>query len=128
MAVALAERQEPYGRDDAHLIPFLLHNGVRIIHEREGGLVECYVPMEAIDHEDVAVRQEWAQNLAGQMRAYAEIHGGTGQGQTIGLGMVPGEPKLKISDGFHRDAALRINNAGEAYASARKNILGRIDG
>jgi hypothetical protein len=118
MAIALSERRE-YGPND-ELIPFLHQVGARIIHEREGGLVECYVPMDAIDHEDVAVRQEWAQDLAGQMQAYAEVHGGTGQGQTIGLGMVPGEPKLKISDGFHRDAALRINRASEAYASARK--------
>lgn len=120
MAIALSDRFEHYEQSDDELAPFLLRNGARIIHEREGGLVECYVPVEAVDHEEVAVRREWAENLSGQMRAYAELHGGTGQGQTIGLGMISTEPKLKIIDGFHRDAALRINGAEEIYASARK--------
>jgi hypothetical protein len=119
MAIALSERRGYYGSDD-ELTTFLHQNGARIIHERDGGLIECYVPMDLIDHEEVAVRGEWAQSLALQMREYSDIHGGTGQKQTIGLGMILGESKLKIVDGFHRDAALHINGAPEVYASAQQ--------
>lgn len=104
---------------DEELLSFLLARGVEVMYSREGGLFECAVPTELIDHEEVPVKKEWAESLAYQMKAIAEIEGGSGQQQAIGLGFIPGQSLLKIIDGFHRDAALEINNERIVYATVK---------
>jgi hypothetical protein len=102
-----------------YLANFLEQGGARIIHTRESGHVDCYIPRELIDHEEVPVEEAWAQQLAAQMRYVAQREGGTGQQSAINFGLVPGEPLLKISDGFHRDAALTINQERELIGTAK---------
>jgi hypothetical protein len=102
-----------------YLANFLEQGGARIIHTRESGHVDCYIPRELIDHEEVPVEEAWAQQLATQMRYVAQREGGTGQQSAINFGLIPGEPLLKISDGFHRDAALAINQERELIGTAK---------
>lgn len=102
-----------------YLVNFLEQGGARIIHTRESGHVDCYVPRELIDHEEVPVEEDWAKQLAVQMRYVAEREGGTGQQSAINFGLIPGEPLLKISDGFHRDAALAINQEREIIGTVK---------
>lgn len=90
----------------------------KVMAERDGGFYDCYVPKELIDHEETPVREEWAQELADQMRRRSgETGEGTGQKTPIQLGWIEGETKLKIIDGFHRDAALVINGEEYIYAT-----------
>ncbi len=88
-----------------------------VIGIREGGIVDCWVPTELIDHEEVPVKEEWARSLANEMNDIAESNGGTGQLSAVVMGLIEGEDKLKIMDGFHRDAAL-INNGEKRVYSA----------
>lgn len=89
-----------------------------VIGTREGGLVDCWVPTELIDHEEVPVNEEWARKLAEDMEDEA-TNGGTGQQVPILLGYVEGEDRLKIIDGFHRDAALKINGQERVYCAVQ---------
>lgn len=93
---------------------------VHIIGTREGGLVDCMVPTELIDHEEVPVKKEWAEDLAAQMNEMAELRGGTGQLSPIILGQIEGESSFKIIDGFHRDAALKLNGEDHVYATVKQ--------
>ncbi|MBI4034658.1 ParB N-terminal domain-containing protein [Candidatus Saccharibacteria bacterium] len=118
-AVRLYQPETATG-DEQELLEFLEANGCRItyVHEK-GGLVECYVPTELIDHEDVAVTDDYASSLAAQMQDLAKSEEGSGQQTPIGLALIPGQHLLKISDGFHRDAALKINGEPEVYATVK---------
>jgi hypothetical protein len=93
---------------------------VEIIGEREGGMIDCWVPSRLIDYEEVPVKEEWAEDLAAQMRDMAAADGGTGQLTPIVLGMIEGEQTFKIMDGFHREAALRINGIDMVYATVKQ--------
>lgn len=108
--------------EEVDLRQFLLERGVEIAHERKGGLIECYIPADLIDYEEVPVDEELAKSLAHQMHDLAQSHHeGSGQQTPIGLRLIEGEEKLKISDGFHRDAALRINGEVVIYATVKKD-------
>ena len=106
--------------DSSHFpnIPLLAQTAV--LYERDGGLYECYVPAELIDHEEVPVKEEWAASLARQMRQKATERGGTGQQTAIRLGWIEGENKFRIIDGFHRDAALIQNGEPLIYATVER--------
>jgi len=108
------------GAPDILLPTIPLLGQVEIIGVREGGLVECYVPTELIDHEEVPVKEEWATSIAKQMRWTAAHEGGSGQQTPIQIGWIDGESKFKIIDGFHRDAALIINGEERIYATAKR--------
>jgi hypothetical protein len=88
-----------------------------ILIEREGGLTECFVPAHLINHEEVPVKEEWAESLARQMRDRSEREGGSGQKTPIQLGWIAGESTFRIVDGFHRDAALVINGETMIFAT-----------
>jgi hypothetical protein len=90
-----------------------------VIGTREGGIVDCWVPAELIDHEEVPVKDEWARSLANEMREIAETKGGTGQLSPVILGLIEGENNLKIMDGFHRDAALKMNGEERIYSAVQ---------
>lgn len=92
---------------------------VEVVGEREGGLIDCYVPVEFIDFEEVPVKEEWAASLATNMKERAKKDGGTGQLTPVILGLIEGEDTLKIIDGFHRDAALRHNGVTHIYATVK---------
>lgn len=96
-----------------------LSRRVEIIGERDGGLIDCWVPTELIDHEEVPVKEEWALSLALQMQEMSKAGGGTGQLSPILLGLIEGENTLKIADGFHRDAALELNDEPMRYATIK---------
>lgn len=106
---AVSELSEFEGGDDIGLLNFLISQGAIISAEREGGLVECRVPADLIDSEEVAVDVQHAESLAAQMRDLSVSEHGTGQQARINVALVPGQSLLKIIDGFHRNAALRIN-------------------
>lgn len=108
----------PFERRLETEIPLLQQ--VEILAERDGGLVECYIPTELINHEEVPVKEEWAQSLARQMSKKAEKEGGTGQQGAIQLGWIEGESTFRIIDGFHRDAALMINGQEVIYATVKR--------
>lgn len=90
---------------------------VEVVGTREGGIVDCWVPTELIDHEEVPVKKEWARDLAADMGRKADTQGGSGQSAAITFGLILGEEKLKIIDGFHRDAALLMRGEKRVYAS-----------
>ncbi len=90
-----------------------------VIGIREGGIVDCWVPTELIDHEEVPVKEEWARSLANEMHDIAESHGGSGQLSPVVMGLIEGEDQLKIMDGFHRDAALKINGEKRVYSAVQ---------
>lgn len=92
---------------------------VEVIGTREGGIVDCWVPAELIDHEEVPVKEEWARALAAEMREIAAVRGGTGQLSPVILGLIETEPSLKIMDGFHRDASLKINGEDKIYSAVQ---------
>jgi hypothetical protein len=96
-------------------IPLLAQ--AEVLYERDGGLYECYIPTDLIDHEEVPVKEEWAASLARQMSQKSIDRGGTGQQTAIRLGWIEGEGKFRIIDGFHRDAALMQNGETEVYAT-----------
>lgn len=116
-------------RPEAAVIP-LRHDGlwgrVDVVGSREGGLIDCFVPAELIDFEEVPVKEEWAQSLAREMRQKSCTDGGTGQMAPIILGYIEGEPTFKIVDGFHRDAALRINNEDVRYATVVRTTWDKL--
>ncbi len=99
---------------------FGLLSQVEVIGIREGGLVDCWVPTELIDHEEVPVKEEWVDSLAADMRAINERDGGSGQLTPIILGEIEGEETLKIIDGFHRDASLKRNGEERIYATIKQ--------
>lgn len=86
---------------------------------REGGIVDCWVPVDLIDREEVPVKKEWAESLAKEMREIAQEKGGTGQLSPVILGLIEGEDNLKIIDGFHRDAALKMNGEERVYSAVQ---------
>lgn len=92
---------------------------IEIIGIREGGLVECFVPFDLVDNEEVPVKEEWAASLARQMGDIADTEGGTGQHVPVTLGYIEGEPTLKIMDGFHRSAGLRLRGEEKIYATLK---------
>lgn len=114
---------DQYLEDNGHsatVVDLRAHNPldhVQIVGYRDGDLIDCHVPAELIDHEEVPVKEEWARSLATEMSQKAAANGGTGQLVPIILGHIAGEPTLKIIDGFHRDAALRINGEQMRYAT-----------
>jgi len=107
------------GPSNAELHQFLIDGGAVDIHFIEGGMMDCLVPAELIDHEEVPVEEKWASSLAKQMKGIAEAKGGTGQQQAIGLALIEGESALRIVDGFHRDAAMKMNGVDMVHATVR---------
>jgi hypothetical protein len=98
-------------------LPNSILDQIIVVGNREGGMTECYVPADLIDYEEVPVKEDWAKSLAKQIADQAAEDGGTGQMTPITLGYIPGESTLKIIDGFHRDAALRLNKEQLRYAT-----------
>lgn len=92
---------------------------VEVVGVREGGKVDCFVPFSLVDNEEVPVKKEWAESLARQMGDIAGAEGGNGQHTPVTLGFIPGEPTLKIMDGFHRSEGLRIRGETHVYATLK---------
>lgn len=84
---------------------------VEIANVREGGLIDASVPAKMVDHEDVAFRQDHAEEIARNMRRQAQRNGGIGQDSPILFGLIEDATLLKVIDGFHRNAALSILEA-----------------
>jgi hypothetical protein len=92
---------------------------LQVVGEREGGLLECHVPLEFIQTEDVAVDNEHVNELAQSMIDEQERVNGTGQLTPLLLGYI-------VIDGFHRAKALKIANVDLAYATVRQSTLEEI--
>lgn len=106
-------------KDNLELEPIL--QSVEIIGIREGGYVDCWVPVDLIDREEVPVDEAWVQSLARQMDAMAAEDGeGNGQATPVTLGLIQGEPTLKIIDGFHRDAVIHARGEKQIYATVKR--------
>ena len=86
---------------------------------REGGLVDCYVPFDLLDNEEVPVKEAWADSLANMFGKEAQEVGGTGQHTAVMLGLIETEPLLKLADGYHRSAALRLRGEPRVYATLK---------
>jgi hypothetical protein len=112
---SLPNSKESFNHDQLPSIPLL--GQTEILAVRDGGLVDCLVPAELIDYEEVPVKEEWAEALAGQMQEKAARMGGTGQETPIQAGYIDGEGLFKIKDGFHRDAALRLLGVDNIYTT-----------
>ncbi len=94
--------------------------GIDIIGEREGGLVECFIDIDLINTEDVAVNRPHVKALADSITDERQRnHTESGQLTPILLGLVDGEEKLSIIDGFHRTAALKEAGDSTVYATIR---------
>ena len=94
--------------------------GIDIVGEREGNLVECYVDIDLINTEDVAVSRSHVKALADSITDERQRNK-TEKGQltAILLGLVEGEQQLSIIDGFHRTAALKVAGDPTVYATIR---------
>ncbi len=110
----------PLHNQNARFPTIPLLEQTQVLFERDGGLTECFVPSELIDHEEVPVKEEWAASLAKQMHTVSVTQGGTGQKTAIRLGWIEGESVFRIVDGFHRDAALVMNEEPLIYATVEK--------
>jgi RNA polymerase sigma factor (sigma-70 family) len=92
------------------------------ILERDGGIVEAYVPIDLIDQEEVAVDQEHVVELAESIKQESSRGGGTrGQLTPVLLGQVPGRDKFVIIDGFHRVPAVKLAGNEIVYATVKTN-------
>lgn len=96
-----------------------LLDNVRIITERESGLVEAYVPMHLINREEVAVDQEHANELAHSIKKESSKNGNIGQLTPVLLAQVEGSDQFYILDGFHRCSALNALGKEEIYATIK---------
>ena len=94
---------------------------VRIVNEREGNLVEAFVPLSLIYTEDVAVDQPHVKELAESMREKAKEGIPTGQLSPVLLGQVPDLDQFPIIDGFHRVAALDETGEKEVFSTIKLN-------
>ncbi len=86
---------------------------------RDGGLVDCFVPFDLIDNDEVAVDEKYADDLAEQFRQLAAKEGGTGQHTPSMVGLIESEPVLRIMDGYHRSAGLKQNDEDRLYTTAK---------
>lgn len=98
--------------------PALLEQ-IRVTAEREGNLVEAFVPIELINQEDVAFDQDHVTELADSIRQESAKQQTTGQLSPILLAEVPDEDRFLIIDGFHRTPALASLGYDEVYATIK---------
>jgi hypothetical protein len=94
---------------------------VRIVGEREGGLLEAHVPRNLIYAEDVPVDEKHVQDLYESMRKEEASGKLNGQIAPVVLGELKGSDKLYILDGFHRNRVLELSGKDEVYAVIRLN-------
>lgn len=80
--------------------------GIQVVNQRQGGLVEAFVPIKVVYREDVAVDETHVLELAGSIDAESRQGTHAGQLSPVLLGVVPDLSQLPIIDGFHRVAAL----------------------
>lgn len=100
---------------------------VDVVGEREGGLVECYVPVELICMEDVPVNEEHVEQLSSSIKEEAvRAESGTGQLSPVLLGEIEGEDQLRIIDGFHRCSALNKAGVPMVYATIRQSTWDEV--
>lgn len=104
-------------------IDWLISHGAEVIGEREGGLIDCWVPTDLVDNEEVPVKEDHVVSIMGDMNRIAKKYGGTGQLSPIVLGLAEGEEKLRIIDGFHRSAALKMRGDDQIYATVKLTDL-----
>lgn len=83
---------------------------------REGGLFECFVPLDLVDHMDVPVDHGKLIALEEDIMEKSK-KGGTGQKSPARMGYVLGEPNFRIIDGFHRYTALRELGKATIYTT-----------
>jgi RNA polymerase sigma factor (sigma-70 family) len=93
---------------------------VTIINEREGGLVEAYVPIGLVNQEEVAVDEQHADELADSIAEQSAKHDTIGQLSPVLLAEVEGRDGFMIIDGFHRTRALNNLGKEEIYATIKK--------
>jgi RNA polymerase sigma factor (sigma-70 family) len=91
------------------------------IIEREGGIIEAYVPIDLINQEDVAVDQEHVVELIESIQNESARNQTTGQLTPVLLGQVPGESSFRIIDGFHRVPAVKGAGNEIVYATVKTN-------
>ncbi len=94
-----------------------LMEGVDILTIREGGLSECYLPIDRVDNTDVPIDEGKLDDLIADMRAQGERHGGTGQKSPTRISFVDGEQLGRIVDGFHRFTALKSLGHSVVYST-----------
>lgn len=96
-----------------------LVDSTRIVIERDGGLVEAFVPIDLINQEDVAFDHEHAAELAASIQRESAQQGTTGQLSPVLLAEVPELDRFVIIDGFHRTPALASLGHQEVYATIK---------
>lgn len=99
--------------------PDSLIDRVQIINERDGGLVEAYVPIDLVNQEEVAVDQAHVLELAESIRQQSKTHEITGQLSPVLLGQLPDQDKFVIIDGFHRVPAVKLAGSEIVYATIK---------
>jgi len=87
--------------------------------EREGGIIEAYVPIGLINQEEVAVDQEHVLELAESIKQESSKSQTTGQLSPVLLGEVPGKDHFVIIDGFHRVPAVKLAGNDVVYATVK---------
>lgn len=99
----------------------LLIDQVQIINERDGGLLEAYVPVELVNQEEVAVDHAHVLELAESIKQQSQTHEITGQLSPVLLGQLPDHDKFVILDGFHRVPAVKLAGSEIVYATIKTN-------
>lgn len=92
---------------------------IRIVYQREKGLVEAYVPTQLVYREDVPVDKSHVLDLVERITEEARLNATSGQLSPVLVGELPGFPQFPIIDGFHRVAALTELQRAEIYATVR---------
>lgn len=94
---------------------------IQVINERDGGLIEAYVPVGLVNQEEVAVDQAHVLELAESIRQQSKTHEITGQLSPVLLGQLPDQDKFVILDGFHRVPAVKLAGSEIVYATIKTN-------
>jgi len=105
------------------LIEQPIMDGLEILTRRDGGLYECMVPIDRVDHTDVPVDEAKLQSLVEDFDKQKTAHGGTGQKSPARVGYVPAETSFRIIDGFHRYTTIRLLGEGAIYATVEQLSL-----
>lgn len=105
------------------LTEFPIMDGIDILFEREGGLYECYIPMDLVDHMDVPVDADKLGGLIDEFKIIKATKGGTGQKTAVRMGYVPGEDTFRIVDGFHRYTALHQGESDTIFSTVEVMTL-----
>lgn len=104
---------------DSHEFDLLAE--VEVVNERDGGLIDAWVPSDLILQTDVPVDQEHVTEITDSMQEQqAECGVRQGQLSPVLIAQMPGQEQFIIIDGFHRVASASKTAKPEVFATIKQ--------